>query len=222
MTDKRWATPLPKVKSKAELVYDTLRQAIAGGDLLPGQRINMDELSRNLGVSKIPVREAVKRLESEGLVTSHLHAGVVVSEVDTTEIRGVFLAREAIEVLAARLAAERADEELPARLGRVQAEMRAELDRGSTDRLPELNSEFHRILSSASGYRILAELTEQLLMTIRRYRVTVPRDGKNWRLVVAEHDAIVEALRTGDPEAVAEAAREHTVSQSDHEVSGNG
>ncbi|MCP9206734.1 GntR family transcriptional regulator [Streptomyces sp. NEAU-Y11] len=221
MADNSWATRLPKVKSKAELVHDTLRQAIADGDLRPGQRINMDELSRNLGVSKIPVREAVKRLESEGLVTSQLHAGVIVSEVDKTEMRGVFLAREAIEALAAQLATERVDDALLAELERVQTAMRTELDRGATDRLPELNSEFHHILSSASGYRILAELTEQLLMTIRRYRITAPRDDKNWRSVVAEHDAIVEALRARDAEAAAAAARAHTTSQAGHEMTAN-
>ncbi|MEV6012251.1 GntR family transcriptional regulator [Streptomyces sp. NPDC051976] len=219
---ENWAARLPKVKSKADLVYDTLHQAIAGGDLRPGDRINMDELSRNLGVSKIPIREAVKRLESEGLVVAQMHAGVVVATIDKKEMRGVFLAREAIESLVARLVAERVDDEVLARLDAVQAEMRTALDGGSVDLLPQLNSDFHRVLSEASGYRILTELTEQLLLTIRRYRVIAPRDDQNWRSVVEEHDAIIEALRQHDPEAAASAAAAHTTSQAGHEMTVGG
>ncbi|MFJ2958470.1 GntR family transcriptional regulator [Streptomyces sp. NPDC087270] len=222
MAENSWATRLPTVKSKADLVYDTLRQAIVTGDLRSGERINMDELARNLGVSKIPIREAVKRLESDGLLSSQLHAGVTVAEIDKTEMRGVFLAREAIETLVTRLAAERVDDKLLAGLAQVQATMRAELDQGATERLPELNSDFHRLLSEASGYRILAELTEQLLMTIRRYRITMPRDAQNWRAVLQEHEAIIAALRQGDPEAAAAAAQHHTASQAGHEISDNG
>ncbi|MFJ6987212.1 MULTISPECIES: GntR family transcriptional regulator [unclassified Streptomyces] len=218
MTENSWAGRLPAVKSKADLVYDSLRAAVADGRLRPGERINMDELARNFGVSKIPVREAVKRLESEGLLVSRVHSGVSVAEVDKNEMRGVFLAREAIEGLVGRLAAENADEHLLARLSAVQDQMRDALDRGAVDELPSLNSAFHRALATASGYRILAELTEQLLLTIRRYRLVAPVDTMNWRAVVSEHDEIIAALRSGDAEAAAEAARAHTSSQARHEV----
>ena len=206
------------MKSKADLVFDSMYAAIASGDLQPGERINMDELARSYGVSKIPVREAIKRLESSGLVDSRVHSGVVVAQIDRQEMRGVFLAREAIEGLVARLAAERSDDELVARLEDVQREMRDALGAGEIARMAELNSTFHATLARASGYRVLVDLTEQLLMTIRRYRVVAPMDESDWRSVVEEHDVIVAALRGGDPDAVAAAAREHTISQAGHEV----
>ncbi|MEV6400848.1 GntR family transcriptional regulator [Streptomyces sp. NPDC051907] len=218
MESNRWAEPLPAFKSKSDLVYETLRRAIAGGDLRAGERINMDELARNLGVSKIPIREAVKQLESEGLVVSRAHAGVSVAEVDLTEMRGVFLAREAIEGLVAQLAAERVTDALLADLEEVQQAMRDELAEGSMDRLPELNSRFHLTLSAGAGFRILADLTEQLLLTVRRYRVTAPKDQENWRAVIEEHDALLDALRRRDPEAAGAAARAHINAQADHEV----
>lgn len=218
MASKHWTERLPATKSKAELAYESLRAAIADGDLRPGERINMDEMARMLGISKIPIREAVKRLESEGLVDSRVHSGAVVATVDQREMRGVFLAREVLESLAGELAARQVDDGLLAELEHVQREMRAELDRGAIERLPELNSEFHRALARASGYRILSELTEQLLLTIRRYRVTAPKDERNWRSVVREHDGIIAALRTADPDAVVAAVRAHTRSQADHEV----
>ncbi|MEU1425094.1 GntR family transcriptional regulator [Kitasatospora sp. NPDC005751] len=218
MSKKGWAEPIPPVKSKADLVYGSLHDAIARGDLRPGQRINMDELARNLGVSKIPVREAVKRLEADGLVVSRVHAGVTVAEIDKTEMRGVFLAREAIEGLVARLAAERVTDALLADLDAAQHDMRAALATGAVGRLPEHNSEFHRALARAGGYRVLGELAEQLLLTIRRHRITAPMDLHNWKAVIEEHDTIIAALRSGDPEAAERAARAHIGSQADHEV----
>ncbi|MGW4055308.1 GntR family transcriptional regulator [Streptomyces sp. NPDC004779] len=207
------------MKTKADLVYENLHSAIAKGALRPGAKLNMDELSREFGVSKIPIREAVKRLESEGLLVSKVHAGVTVAEVDLHEMRGVFLAREAIEALVAGLAAERADDALIANLEATQGAMREALERGDVPQLAELNTSFHRALAGAAGYRILGDLTEQLLLTVRRYRLTAPVSEANWRSVIEEHDAIVDALRTRDPAAATEAARAHTAAQARHEVS---
>ncbi|MEU9670760.1 GntR family transcriptional regulator [Streptomyces bobili] len=219
MTQNNWAgQQLPPVKSKADLVYESLHAAIANGELRPGERMNMDELARNFGVSKIPVREAVRRLESEGLLVSRAHSGVSVTEVDKKEMRGVFLARGAIEELVGRLAAENADETLLANLDQVQDAIRKALDTGAVTDLPRLNSRFHHLLAEASGYRILGELTEHLMLTIRRYRIVAPIAISNWRSVVEEHELIIEALRAGDPDAAARAALEHTSAQARHEV----
>ncbi|MED7949009.1 GntR family transcriptional regulator [Streptomyces sp. BE303] len=213
-----WAERIPAVKSKADLVYESLRNAIAQGDLRSGERINMDELARTFGISKIPIREAVKRLESDGLLDSRVHAGVTVASVDVAEMRGVFLAREAIEALIASIAAERIDGTRLGGLEGVQRAMRGALDAGELVRMAELNSRFHRVLAEAAGYRVLGELTEQLLLTIRRYRITAPMGDRNWRSVVDEHDVIMDALRRRDPEAAADAARAHISSQVVHEV----
>ncbi|MFJ6727924.1 GntR family transcriptional regulator [Streptomyces sp. NPDC091281] len=225
MTAIPWtAGRLPAVKSKADLVYEKLHAAIASGTLHPGERINMDEFARAFGVSKIPVREAVKRLESEGLVTSRVHSGVTVTEIDRAEIRGVFLAREAIEGLVGRLAAENAEASRASRapllpgLRRTHDEMRAAVAAGDARLLSELNARFHRQLAEATGYRILTELTEQLLLAVQRYRVVTPKNTADWPSVLAEHEAILEALDGGDPASVAEAARRHAASQARKEA----
>ncbi|MFC9330217.1 GntR family transcriptional regulator [Kitasatospora sp. NPDC057015] len=222
MDRSSWAERIPAVKSKADLAYESLRSAIARGDLKAGERINMDELARSFGVSKIPIREAVKRLESDGLLVSRVHAGVTVAGVDVTEMRGVFLARGAIEALIAELAVQRVDERRLAELHEVQREMRDTLERGGTAEMAELNSRFHRLLAEAAGYRILRDLTEQLLLTIRRYRITAPLGERNWRSVVDEHDTIMAALHRRDPQAAAAAARAHIGSQAAHEVEDGG
>ncbi|MEV5579644.1 GntR family transcriptional regulator [Streptomyces parvus] len=218
MTQRNRVGALPTVKSKADLVYDNLHEAIVGGDLRPGERINMDELARTFGISKIPIREAVKRLESDGLVVSRVHSGVIVSEIDLHEMRGVFLAREAIEGLVGRLAAEKSNDTLVAELEGVQAKMSEALEAGEVGALMSLNSEFHGTLAASSGYRILSELTEQLLVAVRRYRIVAPVDDMNWRSVLTEHQTIIDAVRRQDPEAAATAARAHTKSQADHET----
>ncbi|MFE6748248.1 GntR family transcriptional regulator [Kitasatospora purpeofusca] len=218
MDRSSWAERIPAVKSKADLAYESLRSAIARGDLRAGERINMDELARRFGVSKIPIREAVKRLESDGLLVSRVHAGVTVAGVDATEMRGVFLAREAIEALIAELAAQRVDARRLAGLEEVQGRMREALASGATAEMAELNSRFHRLLAEAAGYRILSDLTEQLLLTIRRYRIAAPLGERNWRSVVDEHDAVLAALHRRDPRGAAEAARAHIGSQAAHEV----
>ncbi|MFJ3929013.1 MULTISPECIES: GntR family transcriptional regulator [unclassified Streptomyces] len=220
MTEKAWATQLPPVKSKADLVYDSLREAILSGRLAPGERVNMDELARSLGVSKIPIREAVKRLESEGLLASRAHSGVVVTRVDKSAGQGAFLAREVIDGLVAKLAAARADDRLLSELRAVQQGMREALRTKDADELQHLNSEFHRLLAEASGYHILAELTEWLLVTIRRYRVAAPRAVPDWAAVIEEHEVILDALRRKDPVSAEAAARAHTVSQAGREVEG--
>ncbi|MFC8718085.1 GntR family transcriptional regulator [Kitasatospora sp. NPDC057198] len=212
-----WAKSLPVAKSKADLAYESLHRAIAEGDLKPGERVNMDELSRALGVSKIPVREAVKRLEADGLLVSRPHAGVTVAAVDVAEMRGVFLAREAIEALVAELAAARITEERLTAVEAVQADMRAALANGELTAMAELNSRFHGLLAEAAGYRVLAELTDQLLLTVRRYRVTAPLDATSWETVAAEHEALLVAVRARDPRAAADAARLHMRSQADQE-----
>ncbi|QKW17732.1 GntR family transcriptional regulator [Kitasatospora sp. NA04385] len=218
MGENSWAKSLPVVKSKADLAYETLHGAIARGDLKPGDRVNMDELSRVLGVSKIPVREAVKRLESDGLLVARPHAGVTVAAVDVAEMRGVFLAREAIEALVAGLAAERVTDGALAALEGAQADMRAALAGGELAAMAELNSRFHGLLAEAAGYRVLAELTDQLLLTVRRFRITAPMGEREWASVVEEHEALLAALRSRDVRAAEDAARLHMRAQADHEV----
>ncbi|MFG1905614.1 FCD domain-containing protein [Kribbella sp. NPDC048928] len=101
------------------------------------------------------------------------------------------LAREAIEGLVGRLAAEQPTDEQLTELEAVQTEMTAVLDRGAYDELVQLNADFHRRLADASGYQVLGDLTE-LLPTIRRYRIVAPIDEPSWHSVVRERDEILE------------------------------
>lgn len=204
--------------SKADLVYDHVRQRILTGELQPDQRLSMDALARELGVSKIPIREAMQRLESQGLVVQQQHAGPTVAAVNKQQLAGVYLTRQAIEPLAARLAAPTITESALDGLDRVQMRMREHLLEDSLEELSQLNSAFHVAIAEATGYQILIDFTESMLLSVRRYRVVEPLNRDNWRNVIAEHDAIVAALRAHDPDAAAAACLRHTASQFDHEM----
>ncbi len=201
-------------QTKSEYVHTYLREGILGGDLTPGQRLSIDAVARDLSVSKIPVREAIQRLCAEGLVVQRTHAGPTVAPVEPHQLEGTYYARLAVEPLAARLAAERI---VPGQLGtlsEVQHQMRQALLTLDVPRLGRLNSAFHVGIARASTYQVFVDTVELLLGSVRRYRIVDPKHTSKWESVVDEHEALLSALREGDPDAAEAASLAHVRSQS--------
>lgn len=213
-------SPLAVAQSKSELVHDYLREQILSGALAPGERLRMDALARDLQVSKIPIREAVQRLASDGLVTQQAHVGPTVAVIDSHELKGVYLTRLAVEPLAARLAAETITEKQLLVLEQTQLDMRQALLNGDLARLSALNSDFHTHIASASSYRVLADFIDLLLVSVRRHRSSAAKQPARWQSVIIEHDALLAALREHDPLRAEAAALEHVRSQAT-EVTGD-
>lgn len=206
-------------QTKADLVYDRLRDAILAGELRPGSRVNIDALARELGISKIPLREAVHKLISQGLVTQPSpHAGAIVAPLSLREMRGVYLARGALEGLAARVAAQTITAGELAGLTEVHAQMEFHVSRGTHGALSDLNRQFHVGIADATRYATLRDLTDQTFLRVRHYRVGV-RVAPTWDRVLTEHGAILAALRAADPDAAESAARDHVERQLDVELS---
>jgi DNA-binding GntR family transcriptional regulator len=196
-------------QTKAELVYERLRDAILTGELRPGARVNIDALSRELGISKIPLREAVQRLTGQGLVVQpNPHAGAQVAPLSLREMRGVYLARGALEGLAARVAATTIGDAELAGLQELHEQMRFQFDAGEVAGLSELNRRFHTDIATATHYATLRELTDLTLLRVRHYRVGV-RIELAWGQVIVEHSAILDALRRRDADGAERAARDH-------------
>jgi DNA-binding GntR family transcriptional regulator len=199
-------------QTKAELVYERLRDAILTGELRPGERVNIDALSRELGISKIPLREAVQRLTGQGLVVQpNPHAGAQVAPLSLREMRGVYLARGALEGLAARVAASTIGDAELAALQELHEQMRFRFDQGKPDDLAALsglNRQFHTGIATATHYATLQELTDLTLLRVRHYRIGV-RVEPEWGQVIAEHSAILDALRRRDADGAERAARDH-------------
>ncbi|GAA2329712.1 GntR family transcriptional regulator [Dactylosporangium salmoneum] len=196
-------------QTKADVVYDRLRDAILSGELRPGARINIDALSRSLGISKIPLREAIQRLTGQGLVVQpNPHVGAHVAPLSLREMRGVYLARGAMEGLAARVAATTIGDAELAELSELHERMRFQFERGKLAPMSELNRQFHTGIATATHYATLREMSDLALLRVQHYRIGVRVDPA-WGQVITEHAAILDALGRHDPDAAERAARDH-------------
>ena len=187
-------------------VADELRRRIIECDYAPGHRLTEDRLASDFGVSRNPVREAIRVLEREGFLIALPRRGAVVASVSAQDVENLFDVRLSLEVRAAQLAAERIDgagraalEALIAKAGRAR----------SVADLAALNTAFHAEICRLSGNSLLASIMESLhdrLQWIYRQSVEV-RAPHSW----TEHQALAVAICAGDPDAAAHAARTHVL-----------
>jgi DNA-binding GntR family transcriptional regulator len=202
--------PLRRGLPLRDRIHDRLRAAIISGELSPGTPVIEAELATRLGASRTPVREALRRLEAEGLLEPRGLRGSVVRQLESDEVDCIFEIREALESLAARRAA-RSIREAEVR----KLEQEVEAMRGAVDDANEMerhDTAFHDvILANANGDRLkrmLTELREQLIA----YRFLSLSDPERRRATIAEHERIVAALRAHDEHAAAARTAEHIAS----------
>jgi len=190
-------------------VYDHLRSEILAGRLEPGTELAEVALSEQLGVSRGPLREAIGRLAAEGLVTVRPRRGAVVRSLSKEEFVELYQVREALEMLAVRLAVPRLEDDGVADLERLLAAMAAHAERGEVAEFFEANSAFHLRLVEAAGNEKLRELYDQLLAQLGRYRLRSLTLRGNLERSVAEHAAILRATKRGDADRAAHLMSEH-------------
>jgi DNA-binding GntR family transcriptional regulator len=159
-------------RTKQEFVYQTLRNAIMRCDLGPGERLVIDDLARRLGVSIIPVREALQMLQSEALVVLVPHVGATVATISRDSIVDVFTMLEGLETVGTRLAAERATSEDHSRLIMLVHEMEDMIKQERYEDWADLNTRFHLAIARIPGLAMLEEMTARVLTCwdrVRRY-----------------------------------------------------
>jgi len=201
-------TPLARADLYTVRTADAVRNLIVGGHYMPGERVNEAELATSLGISRGPLREALQHLASEGLVHRVAHRGTFVPRFSAEETVELYELREGLEVMAARLAAQRADAVDLAALHELLDDTSAVLDAGTDNSYPA-NLDFHqRILALAGNAQLLQRAREvhrqlQLVRSRSGYR---PDRAKQ---AYAEHVAVVAAIESGDPEAAERAMRAH-------------
>jgi DNA-binding GntR family transcriptional regulator len=187
-------------KSKAQAVYDLLRRRILDSQYEPGQSLSIDGLARELGVSKIPIREAIKQLEAEHLVETILHVGARVASISLELAEHIYPIRHALANLATSLAVTRITEAEIEQLQALHDAMVAAMHAGELRRIEPLNRDFHQVIAEASGNPPLAELHRDLMARCSRFRAGVPLRRDRAESVVHEHAEILEALRARDAE----------------------
>jgi DNA-binding GntR family transcriptional regulator len=189
--------------SKTDMVAALIRELIITGELAAGMQLRQRDLAQRFGVSQTPVREAMRRLESEGLVVGDTHRGFTVVEPDDGPVEENFQIRAALESLGASLAARKIDAAGIARLRDLNEQMRG---LGEDDpRYAELNREFHFTLYEYSRSPLLMSLMRLLWASLHGG----PRVLRTHAESARQHDAIMDALRTGDADAASARTYHH-------------
>lgn len=196
-------------RKKADLVYEHLREQIVNGTYAPGQRMTLAELSNELGLSHMPVREALLKLEREGLLVSEPHRGMRVVRPSLKDARELFQIRCELEGLAAFRACASGDPELVADLEAVNADFADAFARQDFTAMGSSNWTFHRRILQAAGSAQLSRFLEDVWTGSLRYRLGYQLIPGRARHTIDEHAAIIDGIRSGDPEAARQAAREH-------------
>ena len=195
------------------MAYAALKKRIIEVDLQPGQRLVERDLADELEVSRIPLREALRLLAAEGLVVLVPHRGALVSPFTPADVRDLFDVRENLEVLAARLAAERADAEGLARLTRCLESARSATEWGDKAEIAAANARFHAEIVTLSDNALLETMMRPLNARMEwLFRLTADRDPHQQ---CAEHTELYEAIAAADPARTAEFALRHVVSGRD-------
>jgi DNA-binding GntR family transcriptional regulator len=208
---RRRLTPieLDNYKPLRDIVFETLREAIIAGQLRPGERLMEVQIAEELGVSRTPVREAIRKLELEGFVIMVPRKGAYVSDMSIKDVTDVFEIRRALEGLAAELAAERMTEDELEELERLlvrTAETTTKLDVSST---VDMDTGFHQVIYEASRNEKLSDMLYHLREQIQRFRTqSLSRPGR-LRRVLVEHQEIVDALQQRDAELARQLAEQH-------------
>ena len=198
-----------------ETVFLTLRKAILTGKLAPGERLTEIRLGNLLGTSRTPIREAIRKLELEGLVTIIPGSGARVAQITEEELQEVMEIRVALDALCARLASRRITEEDKAKLRSSNVAFKEAIAKGDQIAITEADVDFHDVIIAAAKNSKLSSILERLADNLYRYRFEYIRDDQRYDRLVREHDILLQAILGGDEEKAAQAAMRHVENQRD-------
>ena len=209
---------VPKLKLDSyqplrDVIFEALRKAIVSGDIKPGERLMEVSLADQMGVSRTPVREAIRKLEAEGLVTMVPRKGTHVSELSVKDIMDVLEVRAALDKLATRLAAKRMQPQQIKSLESIHKQFVNHVEKENIEGTVRKDIEFHDLIYAASGNSRLIGVSSTLREHIFRFRVIYLKDMEIAEHVEHEHQGILNALRDKDETAASELAEQHIKNQ---------
>ena len=196
-----------------DVVFKTLRKAILNGNLKPGERLMEMHLSSRMGVSRTPIREAIRMLELEGLVIMVPRCGARVAQISFKNLSDVLEVRGALEELAIRLACERADDNIVAKLKEAAVKFEQATKTKNEIEIAQADVRFHDIIVEAADNDRLAQLTQNLSEQYYRYRYEYVKDNSSHEKLVSEHYEMVTSIEEKDIERAVRAMRLHIEKQ---------
>jgi DNA-binding GntR family transcriptional regulator len=202
VTSEQVRPPLAAVR---ERVREQLRERIVTGVLRPGDRLVERDLAEDLGVSRVPVREAIRSLEADGFVVVQSPRRVVVRQLSKVDVEELFDVREALEVLATEQACRRLDPPALRRLKHGVDEAARALAAGNINQVVEANLRFHQEIVALAGNGLLSSMLHQLEDRLR----WLFRQNEDWQRLLQEHRSLYEAIASGDPERARACSIEH-------------
>ncbi len=201
--------PVGRPRFMADTAYDILREAIIKGTLVQGQKLVETQLSTQMNVSRVPIREAMKRLEQDGLVEKTDKRGFIVKIITKEEIDETFGIISILESYAAVLATERIDDVLIRKLEESVEAYRQVLETGDREKLMQLNTQFHEMICNASGSQKLCGLINNFRDISYRYRRALLNSLDFARLSLIDHEETVMAMRKKDRKGVERLIKKH-------------
>ncbi len=196
-----------------DVVFNTLRQAILRGDLAPGERLMEIQLAERLGVSRTPIREAIRKLELEGLVLMIPRKGAEVAGISEKSLRDVLEVRCSLEELATGLACQRMNKEQITQLEAARDAFAKAVASGDIMEMAERDEKFHDVIVDGSDNSRLIQILGNLREQMYRYRLEYIKEEDKRQVILLEHENIVKAIRARHVDEAREAMRRHIENQ---------
>lgn len=196
-----------------DVVFNTLRQAILTGELKPGERLMEIHLANKLGVSRTPIREAIRKLELEGLVTMIPRRGAEVAQITEKSMNDVLEVRRAMDALCVELACDRISPEELEQLKDACDVFEAVVKTGDVKKIAQADVALHDIIVRATGNQRLVQLVNNLSEQMYRYRFEYIKDSSQHERLVEEHRIIYQSIVQKDKKTASQAAKTHIDNQ---------
>lgn len=196
-----------------DVVFNTLRQAILKGELAPGERLMEIQLAEKLGVSRTPIREAIRKLELEGLVLMIPRRGAEVAKISEKSLKDVLEVRRSLEELAIELACQRMTDTDMQELEKMQKKFCDAIADGSAMEIAESDEAYHDVIYNSTHNARLVQILNNLREQMYRYRLEYIKDEDKRQILRIEHEKILKALRSRHVAEARAAAREHIDNQ---------
>ena len=196
-----------------DVVFKTLRKAILTGEIKPGERLMEIHLAKKIGVSRTPIREAIHKLEQEGLVTMIPRRGAIVAEISEKGLRDVLEVRRALDTFCAELACDRISEEEKEALKQACTDFEEAVKTGDATVIAKADVAFHDIIIGATGNERMVMTINNLAEQMYRYRFEYIKDASQHERLIKEHRALMDAIVKENVIGARDAAREHIDNQ---------